>query len=91
MNFNHIFLIVAFLLISCKETSNKLSAVEIPKKPNILFILVDDLGLKDLGFTGSEYYETPNIDQLASKSTIFTHGYAGSRVCSPSRAIIKKI
>mgnify|MGYP003644510137 FL=1 len=88
MNFNHIFLIVAFLLISCKETSNKLSAVEIPKKPNILFILVDDLGLKDLGFTGSEYYETPNIDQLASKSTIFTHGYAGSRVCSPSRATI---
>jgi arylsulfatase A-like enzyme len=59
-----------------------------PKKPNIVFILVDDLGLKDLGFTGSDYYETPNIDQLASESFVFTQGYAGSRVCSPSRATI---
>ena len=61
---------------------------EVPNKPNILFILVDDLGIKDLGFTGSYFYETPNIDALASTSTIFTQGYAGSRVCSPSRATI---
>ncbi len=59
-----------------------------PRKPNVLFILVDDLGLKDLSFAGSNYYETPNIDQLASRSMIFTQGYAGSRVCSPSRATI---
>jgi arylsulfatase A-like enzyme len=60
----------------------------IRKKPNIVFILVDDLGLMDLGFTGSTYYETPNIDKLAREGMVFTHGYAASRVCSPSRASI---
>lgn len=60
----------------------------IPQKPNILFVLVDDLGLKDLSFTGSTFYETPNIDKLASNSFEFTQGYASSRVCSPSRASI---
>ena len=57
-------------------------------QPNILFILVDDLGLNDLSYTGSSFYETPNIDELASNSFVFTQGYAGSRVCSPSRATI---
>jgi arylsulfatase A-like enzyme len=57
-------------------------------KPNILFILVDDLGLKDLSYTGSTFYETPNIDRLANEGTVFTQGYACSRVCSPSRASI---
>jgi arylsulfatase A-like enzyme len=58
------------------------------KKPNIVFILVDDLGLHDLSVTGSTYYETPNVDRLANGSMIFTQGYAASRVCSPSRASI---
>lgn len=58
------------------------------RKPNVLLILVDDLGYHDLSFTGSDYYETPHIDSLASKSVIFTQGYASSRVCSPSRASI---
>lgn len=57
-------------------------------KPNFLFILVDDLGIKDLGCTGSKFYETPNIDALAKKGFVFTQGYANSRVCSPSRASI---
>jgi arylsulfatase A-like enzyme len=55
-------------------------------KPNVLFILVDDLGYYDLGITGSEFYETPNIDGLGEKSYRFLQGYASSRVCSPSRA-----
>lgn len=58
------------------------------ERPNVLFILVDDLGINDLGYTGSNYYETPNIDQLASQSVIFTNGYSNSNVCSPSRASI---
>lgn len=57
-------------------------------KPNVLLILADDLGVKDLGYTGSTYYETPHIDRLAATSTVFTQAYAGSRVCSPSRATI---
>ncbi|MBD8491305.1 sulfatase [Echinicola sp. CAU 1574] len=56
--------------------------------PNVVFILVDDLGYHDLGITGSEYYETPHVDQLGRSSYRFTQGYAASRVCSPSRASI---
>ncbi|TVP53352.1 MAG: DUF4976 domain-containing protein [Mongoliibacter sp.] len=57
-------------------------------QPNILFILVDDLGYHDLGVTGSAFYETPNIDRLASRSFRFTKGYSSSQVCSPARACI---
>ena len=57
-------------------------------KPNIIFILVDDLGWKDLGCYGSEFYETPNIDKLATKSVKFENAYAACPVCSPTRASI---
>lgn len=57
-----------------------------PDKPNVLLIIADDLGYHDLSVLGSEYYETPHLDRLAERSMIFTHGYASSRVCSPSRA-----
>ena len=60
---------------------------ETPPK-NVLFILVDDFGYYDMGFRGSDFYETPNIDKLASESTVFDEGYSNSRVCSPSRASI---
>ncbi|MDO6739326.1 sulfatase [Wenyingzhuangia sp. 2_MG-2023] len=57
-------------------------------QPNILFILADDLGYADLSVSGSTFYETPNIDKIAEEGTVFTNGYANSRVCSPSRASI---
>lgn len=57
-------------------------------KPNIVFILADDLGLKDLSIEGSTYYETPHIDRIAKEGMRFTHGYATCQVCSPSRASI---
>ncbi|WP_158968627.1 sulfatase [Paraglaciecola sp. L3A3] len=77
------------VLLSCTYESTKQTPAELvstPSKPNVLFILVDDLGYADLSVMGSEYYETPNIDKIAKSGTIFTNGYAGSRVCSPSRA-----
>lgn len=58
------------------------------KRPNILFILADDLGYTDLSCMGSKYYETPNIDQIARSGIVFTSGYAACQVCSPSRASI---
>ncbi len=57
-------------------------------RPNVVFILADDLGVHDLGATGSSFYETPNLDGLYSEAFNFTQGYATSRVCSPSRASI---
>ena len=58
------------------------------KKPNILFILLDDLGWADLSCYGSDFYETPNLDRLATKSMRFTDAYAACPVCSPTRASI---
>ncbi|MBT2161249.1 sulfatase [Zobellia sp. KMM 6746] len=70
-------------LASCGDQKQ---TAERTKKPNILFIVVDDLGYADLSVMGSSYYETPNIDGLAKSGTIFTNGYATCAVCSPSRA-----
>ncbi len=57
-------------------------------KPNVLFILVDDMGACDLACTGSDFYETPNIDKLALDGVLFTNGYAACPVSSPSRGAI---
>ena len=64
------------------------SIADAKTKPNILFILVDDYGIKDVGIEGSNFYETPNIDALARSGMRFTQGYAACSVCSPSRASI---
>ena len=58
------------------------------KKPNVLFILIDDMGAHDLSNEGSEFYESPNVDRIASEGMKFTRGYATCQVCSPSRASI---
>jgi autotransporter-associated beta strand protein len=55
-------------------------------KPNIVFIMADDLGWRDLGVTGSKFYQTPNIDRLARKGMLFTDAYAANPLCSPTRA-----
>ena len=83
----NIFTVILFIscgLLSC--SSEKTEKEE--KAPNVLFILVDDMGYADLGYAGSTFHETPNIDKLASESWQFTNGYSGSRVCSPARATI---
>ena len=72
-----VFLLTTLLVISCESPQ---------PKPNFLFIVVDDLGYKDLSSTGSTFYETPNIDSIAEGGTIFTQGHANASVCSPSRA-----
>ena len=68
-------------LFSCKSQQK-----EEVEKPNIMFIVVDDLGWADLACYGADLHETPNIDRLASKSTIFTNSYSAGPVSSPTRA-----
>ena len=57
-------------------------------QPNILFVLVDDLGWSDLGCYGSRTYETPHVDRLAQQGMRFSDCYAAGPVCSPTRASI---
>lgn len=78
-------LILLFSLYSCQQTETR--SLE-KSRPNILFILADDLGYSDLSCMGSEFYESPNIDRIANNGMIFTNGYAACQVCSPSRASI---
>ncbi len=70
--------LVASLLGSCRSDA----------KPNVVFVLVDDLGWRDLGCYGSTFYETPEIDRFAGAAMRFTDAYAASPVCSPTRASI---
>ncbi|MEM9347694.1 MAG: sulfatase [Planctomycetota bacterium] len=58
------------------------------QRPNILFIIADDLGYADLGVTGSDYYLTPNLDKLASESMVFSAAYANCANCAPTRAAL---
>lgn len=64
-----------------KNTSEKVNS-----KPNIIYILADDLGYGDLSILGQKHFKTPNIDKLAKEGMIFTHHYAGASVCAPSRS-----
>jgi arylsulfatase A-like enzyme len=64
------------------------NAVLAAEKPNIIFILADDLGYADVGCYGQKLIQTPNIDKLAKEGTRFTQCYAGSAVCSPSRCAL---
>ena len=61
------------------------------KKPNILFIVADDLGYNDLGFQGCKDVPTPNIDALAVSGVRFSNGYVSGPYCSPTRAGLLKI
>lgn len=82
-----IFLLTAFPFLSFSQ-HNKSSQKQSKEKINILFLLADDLGWADLGYSGSRFYETPQIDALAKDGMIFTRAYAAASNCSPTRASI---
>lgn len=75
-------------LNGCASVSGRGKADAGNKRPNVVFILVDDLGWIDVGCYGSKFYETPNIDRLAAEGMRFTDGYAACAVCSPTRAAV---
>jgi arylsulfatase A len=77
------FLYLLFLFIASAQLSHGAK-----KAPNIILFLADDLGWTGLGCFGSDFYETPNLDRLASKGVKFTNAYAACTVCSPTRASI---
>ncbi len=77
MKFSSLLLILAISAVARAET-----------KPNVVFILADDLGWNDLSLYGSKFHETPNIDALAKRGMKFNQAYSASPLCSPTRASI---
>jgi uncharacterized sulfatase len=86
MNCTAFFLIfvtgITFVFSSCNNEKKKI------QPPNIVFVLADDMGCAQIGCYGSNFYQTPNIDRLASEGILFTNAYAAAAVCSPTRASI---
>lgn len=78
-----LFLIFVLFLALKSEAQNKSE-----QQPNILIINIDDMGWRDVGFMGSQFYETPNIDRLALGGMVFTNAYASASNCAPSRACL---
>jgi arylsulfatase A len=77
------FLLTVFLLYSVS-----LAGAATAQKPNIVFLLADDLGYGDIGAFGQKKIRTPNLDQLAKDGMRFTHYYSGHNVCAPSRCVL---
>jgi len=80
------FLAASFAVLSATHAVGSLDAAS--AKPNIIFILADDLGYTDVACYGSKYYETPSIDRLARQGLRFTSGYTCGPNCQPTRAAL---
>lgn len=79
------FLLGALVLLAVFGTDTVRGA---PSKPNILFIYIDDMGWRDIGCMGSDFYETPHIDKLAAEGMLFTDAYSAAANCAPARACL---
>lgn len=79
---------IRFMATLCALVALSLDVAEAADQPNIIYILVDDLGYGDLGCFGQPEILTPNIDRLCSEGMKFTNHHSGSTVCAPSRAVL---
>lgn len=83
-----ILLITLFVLVALKVSGQEHSGASPSERPNIIFILADDLGWGELGCYGNTFNETPHLDQLATQGIQFQQAYAAASVCSPTRGSI---
>jgi arylsulfatase len=81
--------VTAIIIAALSLAPSRSSAADAPaRKPNVIFILADDLGYADLGCYGQQRIRTPNLDRLAAEGMRFTQHYAGAPVCAPSRCAL---
>ncbi len=78
-----VLVLIVLAFVACNSRSEQKNQ---PVKPNIIYILADDLGYGDLGCYGQVHFTTPNLDKMASEGMLFTQHYAGCSVCAPSRS-----
>lgn len=79
---------VALILTACLLTISVARCEDSKARPNLIFILADDLGYAELGCYGQTVIQTPRLDQMALEGLRFTHFYAGATVCAPSRSVL---
>jgi arylsulfatase A-like enzyme len=80
--------LIATFIMSCNNHTQQTIKTESESKPNIIYILADDLGYGDVSFNGQSKFTTPNIDKMATNGMVFTNHYSGSTVCAPSRSAL---
>ena len=82
--------ILGCLIITCSSKRDKVSGHYDKEKPNIVFVLIDDMGWSDVGYNGGAdgFYETPQIDSIANDGIVFNRFYPGGPNCAPTRACI---
>ncbi len=78
-----LYILLAFILFACQQIQKT-----VDERPNIVFLLADDLGYNEIGSYGQQIIRTPELDKLATKSMKFSDFYAGNAVCAPSRAVL---
>jgi arylsulfatase A-like enzyme len=76
------------ILLCCNSLICNALAFDPPKRPNIIWIMADDLGYGDLGCYGQKVITTPNLDKMAAEGQRFTQFYSGATVCAPSRSVL---
>ncbi len=80
--------IIAIFSFNAHADAQPLTPAALPSRPNIVFILADDLGCAQVGAYGNRYYRTPHIDSLGQDGVKFTRAYAAAPVCSPTRSAL---
>jgi len=76
------------VLFAAVLTAAVVPAAETRRPPNVVLILMDDMGWRDVGFMGNTFVETPNLDRLAKRGLVFTQAYASAPNCAPTRACL---
>ena len=79
---------VLLAIVAVLAIGNSVFSAESKRPPNIILILMDDMGWRDVGFMGNRFVETPNIDRLAKKGLVFSQAYASAPNCAPTRACL---
>lgn len=78
----------ALATLLCLVASGLAGAADAARPPNIVLVLMDDMGWRDVGFMGNTFVETPNLDRLAKRGLVFTQAYASAPNCAPTRACL---
>ncbi|RMF92950.1 MAG: aryl-sulfate sulfohydrolase, partial [Planctomycetota bacterium] len=78
----------AIACVAVLNTAVRAETAQADKRPNILFVYIDDMGYRDPSYMGSDFFETPNIDRLAREGMVFTNAYSCAANCAPARACL---